>query len=161
MPLPSRRYVLREHLHIEMEGDFQQESLFEILVHAAPTAQSVEQTCKTLEHTPTGNDVRYHLNKLENLEALEGELNGTLGARVPGRLENSRQKLAIDLNRIPYYGPPSDEELPDIKPGQIRNLLLLCLRYTLRHLPRQADYQGEPCCPKGRNDGLCHHAVAR
>ena len=35
--------VLQEHLHIEMEGDFQQESLFEILVHAAPNAQSVEQ----------------------------------------------------------------------------------------------------------------------
>ena len=112
--------VLQEHLHIEMEGDFQQESLFEILVHAATNAQSVEQTCKTLEHAPTGNDVRYHLNKLEDLEELEGELNETLRARVPGRLGNSCQKFALDLNLIPYYGTPSEEERPYINRSQAK-----------------------------------------
>lgn len=97
--------VLQEHVPIEMEGDFQPETLFEILVHAASNAQSIEQTSKTLDASPTGNDVRYHLSKLDDLEALEEQLNEALRSRVPGRLENSRQKLAIDLNLIPYYGP--------------------------------------------------------
>ena len=50
--------VLLEHISIEMEGDFQPQTLFEILVHAASNAQSIEQTSKTLDAAPTGNDVR-------------------------------------------------------------------------------------------------------
>lgn len=102
--------VLQEHVPIQMAGDFQPETLFEILVHAASNAQSIEQTSKTLDDTPTSNDVRYHLNKLENLEALEERLNQALRSRVPGRLHNSCQKLAIDLNLIPYYGTASEQE---------------------------------------------------
>ena len=33
---------------------------------------------------------------------------------MPGRLHNSHQKLAIDLNLIPYYATPSQEEEPYI-----------------------------------------------
>jgi len=106
--------VLQKHVSIEMEGDFQPETLFEILVNAASNAQSIEQTSKTLDNSPTGNDVRYHLNKLEDLESLEKQLNQALRSRVPGRLQNSCQKLAIDLNLIPYYGTPSEEEEPYI-----------------------------------------------
>jgi HPt (histidine-containing phosphotransfer) domain-containing protein len=106
--------VLEENVPIQMEGDFQPETLFEILVHAASNAESIEQTCKTLEDTPTSNDVRYHLSKLENLEELEEQLNQALRSRVPGRLQNSRQKLVIDLNLIPYYGTPCEEEEPYI-----------------------------------------------
>jgi len=106
--------VLQEHVPIEMEGDFQPETLFEILVHAASNAQSIEQTSKTLDGSPTGNDVRYHLNKLADLKALEEQLNQALRSRVPGRLQDSGQKLAIDLNLIPYYGNPSEEEEPYI-----------------------------------------------
>jgi putative transposase len=106
--------VLKEHIPMEMEGDFQPETLFEILVHAASNAESIEQTSKTLDASPTGNDVRYHLSKLDDLEALEEQLNEGLRSRVPGRIQNSRQKVAIDLNLIPYYGTPSEEEKPYI-----------------------------------------------
>jgi hypothetical protein len=112
--------VLQEHVPIQMDGDFQPETLFEILVHAASNAESIEQTCKTLEDIPTSNDVRYHLNKLENLEVLEEQLNQALRSRVPGRLQNSRQKLVIDLNLIPYYGTPSEEEKPYIIRSQAK-----------------------------------------
>jgi len=112
--------VLQEHVSIQMGGDFQPETLFEILVHAASNAESIEQTCKTLEDTPTSNDVRYHLNKLENLEALEEQLNQALGSRVPGRLQNRQQKLAIDLNLIPYYGIPWEEEKPYIIRSRVK-----------------------------------------
>lgn len=113
--------VLQEHVPMEMEGDFQPETLFEILVHAASNAESIEQTSKTLDAAPTGNDVRYHLSKLENLEALEEQLNQALRSRVPGRLQNSHQKLAIDLNLIPYYGTPSEEEEPYIIRSQAKD----------------------------------------
>ena len=102
--------TLQEHIPMEMEGDFQPEMLFEILVHAASNAESIEQTSRTLDAAPTGNDVRYHLNKLEDLEMLEEQLNQALRSRVPGGL----QKVAIDLNLIPYYGVPSEEEKPYI-----------------------------------------------
>jgi len=49
--------VLQEHMPIQMEGDFQPETLFEILVHAASNAQSIEQTSKTLDKSPTGSPV--------------------------------------------------------------------------------------------------------
>jgi HPt (histidine-containing phosphotransfer) domain-containing protein len=112
--------VLEEHVPIQMEGDFQPETLFEILVHAASNAESIEQTCKTLEDTPTSNDVRYHLSKLGNLEELEEQLNQALRSRVPGRLQNRCQKLVIDLNLIPYYGIPSEEEKPYIIRSQAK-----------------------------------------
>ena len=112
--------VLQEHVPIQMEGDFQPETLFEILVHAASNAQSIEQTSKTLDACPTGNDVRYHLNKLEDPEELEEQLNQALRSRTPGRLHNSRQKLAIDLNLIPYYGTPCEEEEPYIIRSQAK-----------------------------------------
>jgi hypothetical protein len=83
-----------------MEGEFQPETLFEILVHAANNAESIEQRCKTLEDIPTSNDVRYHLNKLENLEELEEQLNLTL-------LKYSL-KLAINavMMRLKAYAMP-------------------------------------------------------
>lgn len=112
--------VLQEYVPMEMEGDFQPETLFEILIHAASNAESIEQTCKTLDDSPTGNDVRYHLSKLENLEGLEEQLNKALRSRVPGRLQHSRQKLAIDLNLIPYYGIPSEQEEPYIIRSQAK-----------------------------------------
>ena len=55
--------VLQEYVLIQMEGEFQPETLFEILVHAASNAESIEQTCKTLDES----DVHYHLRKLEAL----------------------------------------------------------------------------------------------
>lgn len=112
--------VLEEYVPIQMEGDFQPETLFEILVHAASNGESIEQTCKTLEDIPTSNDVRYHLNKLGNLEGLEEQLNQALRSRVPGRLQNRHQKLVIDLNLIPYYGIPSEEEKPYIIRSQAK-----------------------------------------
>ena len=44
--------VLQEHVPIQMDGDFQPETLFEILVHAASNGQSIEQTCRMLEDIP-------------------------------------------------------------------------------------------------------------
>ena len=113
--------VLQEQIPIEMEGDFQAESLFEVLLHAASHASSVEQSSKTLEKAPTGNAVRYHLDKLDDVAELEAQLNAALGSRLPGRMAGTSQRIAIDLNLIPYYGTPSETETPYIVRSQAKS----------------------------------------
>ena len=112
--------VLQEQVAIEMEGDFQPESLFAVLLHAASHASSIEQTCQTLADAPTGNAVRYHLDKLDEVAGLEAQLNRALAARLPGRLSGTSQRMAIDLNPIAYYGTPSEAEAPYIFRSQAK-----------------------------------------
>ena len=112
--------VLQEQIPIEMEGDFQAESLFAVLLHAASHASSIEQSSRILEETPTGNAVRYHLDKLDDVAQLEAQLNAALGSRLPGRMAGTAQRIAIDLNLIPYYGTPSEIETPYIIRSQAK-----------------------------------------
>lgn len=92
---------LTEPLEIPMQGACAQKTLFEILVRAASQNESVEQTCNTLEDVPGGNNVRYHLEKLEEREALEHEVKEALQSRIPPRIRGGKQKVAIDLTLIP------------------------------------------------------------
>lgn len=112
--------VVQAEVSIEMAGDFQPESLFEVLLHAASHASSLEQTCEILADAPTGNAVRYHLDKLDDVAGLEVQLNRALAARMPGRLSGTSQRMAIDLNLIPYYGTPSEAETPYIIRSQAK-----------------------------------------
>lgn len=70
----------------------------------------------TVEHTlkgvPSGNGVRHHLNKLEQMFPSEHDLNTALQQRLPKDIPNHRHRLAIDLHLIPYYGTPTDQEWP-------------------------------------------------
>jgi len=111
---------LTEHLEIPMQGGCDRKTLFEILVHAASASESVEQTCNTLEDVPGGNNVRYHLEKLDDIAALEDDLNEMLQSRIPPRIRGGKQKVAIDLNLIPYYGTPSEAEAPYIYRSQAK-----------------------------------------
>jgi predicted component of type VI protein secretion system len=83
--------------------------LFEILVRAASTEDSIENTTKVLNKSPSVNDIRYHFTKIDNFEKLESQINLTLKSRIPCRVQKAYQKLAIDLNLIPYYGEPDIE----------------------------------------------------
>ena len=111
---------LTEHLEIPMQGACDQKTLFEILVRAASQNESVEQTCTALEDVLGGNTVRYHLEKLKEIEALEHDLNEALQSRIPPRIRGGKQKVAIDLNLIPYYGTPSEAEAPYIYRSQAK-----------------------------------------
>ena len=111
---------LTEHLEIPMQGACDQKTLFEILVRAASQNESVEQTCNTLEDVPGGNNVRYHLEKLDEIEALEHNLNEALQSRIPPRIRGGKHKIAIDLTLSPYYGTPSEGEAPYISRSQAK-----------------------------------------
>lgn len=67
-----------------------------------------------LTNAPTSNNIRYHLQKYDNLDELEIALNQALQSRLPSHLKQTSQKMAIDFNLIPYYGSPSPSELPFI-----------------------------------------------
>ena len=105
---------LMEHISIDMQGDCDEETLFTVLLRAASTCSTIEQTTKMLEDAPDGGTIRYHLNKCDTMSRMEEMLNATLQARIPGKLTSSAQRLAIDLNLQPYYGTPTKEEAPYI-----------------------------------------------
>lgn len=112
---------LSEHIPIATQGNCDQKTIFEILVRAASQRDSLENTSKTLKTAPTGNDIRYHLEKYDALDTLESQLNQALQTRLPSRIYQGHHKVAIDLNLIPYYGNPSPEELPYIYRSQAKN----------------------------------------
>lgn len=69
---------------------------------------------------PTGNGIRYHLDKLDDMDALEAQLNGALHHKLPGKVLNHRHRLAIDLHLIPFYGHPNAVEAPYIYRSQAK-----------------------------------------
>ncbi|MEH2183876.1 MAG: ISH3 family transposase [Nostoc sp.] len=105
---------LVENFSIETQGVCDQQTLFEILIKAASSGDSIENTAKLLKNVPTANDIRYHLNKINNFEKLETQINQILKSRIPLGLKKGWLKIAIDLNLICYYGKPKLEELPYI-----------------------------------------------
>jgi len=109
---------LVEHLPMETQGACDPETLFTILVRAASTNDSIEHTCETLADVPCGNDIRYHLEYYQALPSLEVSVNRALQARLPRGLVKRRQRLASDLNLLPYYGTPTVAEAPYIYRSQ-------------------------------------------
>lgn len=105
---------LVENFSIETQGACDQQKLFEILIKAASSGDSIENTAKLLKNVPTANDIRYHLDKINNFEELEAQINQALKSRIPLGLKKGCLKIAIDLNLISYYGKPTSEEFPYI-----------------------------------------------
>jgi hypothetical protein len=60
------------------------------------------------------------IEKINHFETLESQINLALQSQVLPRIKKSRLKLAIDLNLIPYYGEPSDNEKPYIYRSQAK-----------------------------------------
>ena len=108
--LESAIDCLTSNLEIDMSGGYTVRDLFEILVRTASRGESIEQTVKGLEGTPSSNGIRYHLEKLDDMKSLEQQLNAALQSRIPPKLRNRSHRLAIDLHLIPYYGKPTDIE---------------------------------------------------
>ncbi len=112
---------LVENFSIETQGVCDQKTLFEILIKAASSGDSIENTAKLLKNVPTANDIRYHLNKINNFEELETRINQALKSRIPLGLKKGCLKIAIDLNLICYYGKPTLEELPYIYKSEAKS----------------------------------------
>lgn len=101
---------LLEHIPLEAQGEYGPEKLFSILLRAASRGDSIEHTAKRLQEVPTGNGIRYHLEKFTDMATLESQLNEALQSRIPPKVKKGKLKLAIDLHLIPYYGKPTARE---------------------------------------------------
>ncbi|MBD3884470.1 transposase [Phormidium tenue FACHB-886] len=111
---------LVEHIPLQMEGGYTSEDLFEILLRAASRSDSIEHTAQRLEGVPSGNGIRYHLDKLDDMARLEQDLNTALQSRIPPKIRKGKHCIAIDLHLIPYYGSASQAEAPYIYRSQAK-----------------------------------------
>jgi putative transposase len=112
---------LLEHVPMELEGrSYSAENLFELLLRAASRHDSIEHTAQRLEGVPSGNGIRYHLDKLDNMVALERQLNAALQSRMPPKIGKGRHRMAMDLHLIPYYGNPTEAEAPYVYRSQAK-----------------------------------------
>lgn len=105
---------------LETQGSYSPQTFYQVLLWAASRQDTVEHACQVLTGVPSSNDVRYHLNQLEDMAQLETQANETLQGRLPDRIRNHRHRLAIDLHLIPYYGVPNEQEAPYIYRSQAK-----------------------------------------
>jgi hypothetical protein len=133
--LASTLDCLQTHISIEMEGACSLKTVFMVVLRAASRADSIEHIAQRLSGVPTGNDIRYHLDKLDDMDSLETQLNAALQHQLPAKVINHRHKLAIDLHLLPYYGHPSPQEAPYIyaKAGTTSFLAYATIYLIRRH----------------------------
>jgi len=111
---------LLEYIPLQMEGGYTSENLFEILLRAASRNDSIEHTAQRLEGVPSGNGIRYHLDKLDDMAKVERYLNEALQSRIPPKIRQAKHCIVIDLHLIPYYGKASEAEAPYLYRSQAK-----------------------------------------
>jgi hypothetical protein len=83
------------------------ETVYDVLVKAAVTGQTIETVCNDLAEMVDGETIRGYLNeqvRVDDLHSLEQQVNQALVAGLPGRLRKTKLELAIDLHDEPFYG---------------------------------------------------------
>ena len=90
------------------------------MLRAASRGDSIEHTARQLQGVPSGNGIRYHLDKLNDMKTLEQQLNQALQSRIPAKIRKAKHRIAIDLHLIPYYGTPTEAEAPYIYRSQAK-----------------------------------------
>jgi len=86
------------------------EIVYDVLIKAAVTRQTIESVCKNLDEMVDGETIRGYLNEqinLDNFQSLEQQVNQALVAGLPRRLRKTRIEVAIDLHDEPFYGHSS------------------------------------------------------
>lgn len=111
---------LEKNIPVDTQGVCNQRTIFEILTRAASTGDSIENTCRILQDVPCGKNIRYHLEKYNDMNELENQLNKAIQAHLPPRIVKGKQSIAIDFNLIPYYGKPAPGEEPYIVRSQAK-----------------------------------------
>ena len=102
---------LIENLPIKTKTSSTQKDLYNIIIGAASSMDSIENTANKLDKSYTGKTVRnYLVNNFESFKELETRINLALKSKLPRRIKKRKHKIAIDINLIPDYGNPSQSE---------------------------------------------------
>jgi putative transposase len=100
--------LLEEQLPLNAKGyKCTTDDLFKVLLGVAATKGTIEAVCADLVGTPDPHTIRGYFNEqlcVEELPALEQQLNAALAAEVPRRVRRRAQEVAIDYHDRPYYG---------------------------------------------------------
>ena len=103
---------LRDNIGLDVAGTkADTEMLLNVMLHAASTGQSIESSCAELEESADSNTIREYLNdyfRLDKLEKLESQINGSLTAVIPRKVRRKSQEIGIDLHDQPFYGKDPD-----------------------------------------------------
>jgi hypothetical protein len=114
--LPHAQELLEEKLPLKAEGyKCTTDDLFKVWVGIAATKSTVEAVCAELGGTPDPQTIRGYFNehlRVEELPALEPQLNAALAAEVPPHVRRQSQEVAIDYHDRPYYG--KGEQAPEL-----------------------------------------------
>lgn len=106
--LTYARESLSEHLPLQAEGyDCTTEDLLNVLLGVAANRGTIESVCADLVGTPDPETIRTYFNAqlcVEDLPALERQLNAALAAEIPPRVWRRAQEVAMDFHDRPYYG---------------------------------------------------------
>jgi len=100
--------LLEEKLPLNADGyKCTTDDLFKVLLGLAATKSTVEAVCAELVGAPNPQTIRGYFNdqlRVEDLPALEAQLNTALAAEVPRHVRRQSQGVAIDYHDRPYYG---------------------------------------------------------
>jgi hypothetical protein len=100
--------LLEEQLPLNAEGyTCTTDDLFKVLLGVAATKGTLEAVCADLVGPPDPHTIRGYFNEhlcVEELPALEQQLNAALAAEVPQRVRRHAQEVALDYPDRPYYG---------------------------------------------------------
>jgi putative transposase len=106
--LQHTQEVLEEKLSLKAEGDkCTTDDLFKVLVGVAAPRSTLAAVCADLGGTPDPQTICGYFNdqlRVEDLPALEQQLNAALAAEVPAHVRRQSRAVAIDYHDRPYYG---------------------------------------------------------
>lgn len=83
------------------------ETVFDVLVKAAVSRQTIEAVCNELADMVEGETIRRYLNeqvRVDDLHSLEQQVNQALSTGLPRRLWKTKLEIALDLHDEPFYG---------------------------------------------------------
>lgn len=99
---------LTTYLPLQISGyECTAETVFDVLVKAAVTGQTIETACTDLDQVVDGETIRGYLNeqvKVDDLHSLEQQVNQALVPGLPRRIWKSKLEIALDLHDEPFYG---------------------------------------------------------
>jgi putative transposase len=100
--------LVEEHLPLSADGyKCTTDDLFKVLLGVAATKGTIEAVCADLVGTPEPQTIRGYFKEqlgVEELPALEQQLNAALVAEVPRQVRRHAPEVAIDYHDRPYYG---------------------------------------------------------
>jgi len=106
--LAAARELLKDHLSLAAEGYVcTTADLYDVLLGVAVNRGTIQSICTDWLQIADPETVRGYLNDqlcVEDLPALERQLNAALTAQTPKRFYRAPQDVAIDFHDRPYYG---------------------------------------------------------